>query len=123
MLERIVRGFEIDREADSAVPIPAPAPRPGLELELEPSEIEVRLIAPDAELVRELTAVRPAPGREAEAGDGPAPLRRPATETVPSRPLSYTAISAYEECAYRFYMERVLNLTATEDSGGSGEPS
>ena len=35
---------------------------------------------------------------------------------VPSRPLSYTAISAYQECAYRFYMERVLGLTSTERS-------
>ncbi|HEU5251771.1 MAG TPA: UvrD-helicase domain-containing protein [Solirubrobacterales bacterium] len=122
-LERIVRGFEIDRDEDSTVSIPPPRPRPGLELELElePSTLEVRVSAPSPERVRELTAVRPAPGREAEAAAGPAPLRRPAGSTVPSRPLSYTAISAYEECAYRFYMERVLNLTAPETRRSDGE--
>jgi RecB family exonuclease len=36
---------------------------------------------------------------------------------VPSRPLSYSAIAAFEECAYRFYMERVLDL------GDSGRTS
>jgi hypothetical protein len=30
--------------------------------------------------------------------------------------LSYTAISAFEECAYRFYMERVLGLPSSGDS-------
>lgn len=29
---------------------------------------------------------------------------------MPNRPLSYTALEEYEECAYRFYMERVLDL-------------
>ncbi len=118
VLERIVRGFEIERDADSKVAIPPPAPRPGLELASEASELEVRLSAPDPERVRELRRVRPAPERDAVLAGGPAPLQRPATATVPSRPLSYTAISAYEECAYRFYMERVLNL-ATGERGSS----
>ncbi|HVQ57899.1 MAG TPA: UvrD-helicase domain-containing protein [Solirubrobacterales bacterium] len=116
ILERLVRGFEIDREKGSPVSIPPPQPRPGLELALEPSTIAVQVSAPDAERARELTEVRPAPRHEEEAATGPAPLRRPASSTVPSRPLSYTAISAYEECAYRFYMERVLGLSSTERS-------
>ena len=36
-----------------------------------------------------------------------------------SRPLSYTAISAYEDCAYRFYMERVLGLGSDGRGGAS----
>src|SRR5262249_27255328 len=39
VLERIVAGFEIDREGDSTVAVPAPEPRPGLEAKFEPSEI------------------------------------------------------------------------------------
>ena len=57
------------------------------------------------------------PGRDPAAdrplGDGPPPLVERRPPIVPSRPLSYTAISAYEECPYRFYMERVLGLGAT----------
>src|SRR5690606_26938369 len=40
---------------------------------------------------------------------------------VPNRPLSYTAIAAYEECGYRFYLERVLGLPSTQ-RGGSQTP-
>ncbi len=41
---------------------------------------------------------------------GPPPLVQRRPPTVPNRPLSYSAIAAFEECPYRFYMERVLDL-------------
>ena len=41
----------------------------------------------------------------------------PTGPAAPIRPLSYTAISAYERCGYRFYIERVLGLPARERSG------
>jgi ATP-dependent exoDNAse (exonuclease V) beta subunit len=68
----------------------------------------VNLASPES--AAELTAVRRDAAGERALGTGPPPLvaRRP--PIVPSRPLSYTAISAYEECSYRFYMERVLGL-------------
>jgi ATP-dependent helicase/nuclease subunit A len=110
VVERIVAGFGIDRERDSLVPVPAPQPRPGLEASFGPSEIAVRVNLPSPQRAAELTARR----RDAEAapplGAGPAPLVERRPPATPSRPLSYSALSAYEECPYRFYLERVLDL-------------
>ncbi len=110
VIERVLDGFEVDRESDSAIAIPAPQPREGLAASFEPSQIEVRLNAPSPQRAAELTATRRDARRQAPVGEGQAPLldRRP--PAVPSRPLSYTAIAAYEECGYRFYMERILDL-------------
>jgi ATP-dependent helicase/nuclease subunit A len=110
VIERILDGFEVDRERDSAVVIPAPQPREGLAASFEPSRVDVRLNAPSPQRAAELTRTqrdpRPSPG--VSAGQAPLPEGRP--PTVPNRPLSYTALAAYDECAYRFYMERVLDL-------------
>ena len=117
VIERILTGFEVDRERDSAIEVPAPQPREGLEASFEPSRIPVRVNLPSPERAAELTALRrePAPRRPAAEGQVPPLDRHP--PTVPHRPLSYTAIAAYEECAYRFHMERVLDLGAS--AGGS----
>ena len=66
VIERIVAGFEIDRERDSTVAVPAPEPRPGLEATFEPSEIAVRVNLASVERAASLTAVR----REPDAGAG-----------------------------------------------------
>jgi ATP-dependent helicase/nuclease subunit A len=110
VIERILDGFEVDREGDSAIEIPAPQPREGLDASLEPSRIAVRVSLPSPERAAELTATQREPAMPATLGEGQAslPARRP--PAVPNRPLSYTAIASYEECAYRFYMERVLGL-------------
>ena len=110
VVERIVDGLGIDRGVDSAVAVPAPRPREGLDAAFESSEIAVRVNLPAPGRAAELAATRRDAGAERPLGEGPAPLvgRRP--PAVASRPLSYTAISAYEDCAYRFYMERVLGL-------------
>jgi ATP-dependent exoDNAse (exonuclease V) beta subunit len=110
VIERMIEGFEIDREGDSAIEIPAPRPREGLDASLEPSRIAVRVSLPSPERAAELTATQREPAMPAPlgAGEAPLPARRP--PAVPNRPLSYTAIASYEECAYRFYMERVLGL-------------
>ncbi|HMJ73755.1 MAG TPA: UvrD-helicase domain-containing protein [Solirubrobacterales bacterium] len=110
VIERILDGFEVDRERDSAIEIPAPRPREGLDVSLEPSQIAVRVSLPSPERAAELTAARREPAMPAPLGEGEAPLPARRTPAVPNRPLSYTAIAAYEECAYRFYMERVLGL-------------
>jgi len=88
-----------------------PAPRPGLEAGFQPSEIAVRVNLPSPERAAELRALRREPAAARALGEGPPPLVERRPPIVPSRPLSYTAISAYEECPYRFYMERVLGLT------------
>jgi ATP-dependent exoDNAse (exonuclease V) beta subunit len=90
--------------------VPAPQSRPGLDATFEPSQIAIRVNLASPERAAELTRRRDAADAAPDPGKGPAPLvvRRP--PTVPNRPLSYTAIGAFEECPYRFYMERVLDL-------------
>jgi ATP-dependent helicase/nuclease subunit A len=110
VVERILDGFEADRERDSTIEIPAPQPREGLDASLEPSRIAVRVSLPSPERAAELTAKWREPATPAPLGEGKATLLERHPPAVPNRPLSYTAIASYEECAYRFYMERVLGL-------------
>jgi ATP-dependent helicase/nuclease subunit A len=121
VIERIVSGFDLDREQNGSIPIPAPLPREGLDAAFEPSEIAVRVNLPSARQAEWLTARHRDPGADAPLGAGPAPLVERRPPTVASRPLSYTALADYEECAYRFYMERVLDLGAS--TGGSTSPA
>jgi ATP-dependent helicase/nuclease subunit A len=109
-IERIVAGFELDRERDSTLPVPAPLPRPGLEASFEPSEIAVRVSLPSPQRAAKLRARRREPASTQDLGEGPPPLVERRPPAVPSRPLSYTAIADYEACGYRFQMERVLDL-------------
>jgi ATP-dependent helicase/nuclease subunit A len=116
VIERILDGFEVDRERDSVVAIPAPQPREGLAANFEPSQISVRLSTPTPERAAELTTTRRDPSSSAEPRPSPAPLLEGRPPTVPNRPLSYTALAAYGECAYRFYMERILDLPSSRGS-------
>jgi ATP-dependent exoDNAse (exonuclease V) beta subunit len=110
VVERILSGFELDRERDAEIEIPPPQPRAGLEASFAPSRIAVRVNLPSPERAAELTASSREPAATAcFDGDG-APLLGHNPPAVPNRPLSYTAIAAYEECGYRFQMERVLDL-------------
>ena len=117
VVERLVEALGVERDADSTVVVPPPEPRPGLEATFGSSEIAVRVNLPSPERAAELRATRRDTAAERPLGEGPPPLAERRPPIVPSRPLSYTAISAYEECPYRFYMERVLGL------GGSVRPS
>jgi ATP-dependent helicase/nuclease subunit A len=124
VVERLVDALGAPRDAEAAIPVAPPAPRPGLEVEFEASEIQVRVNLPSPERAAELRALRREGAAERRLGDGPPPLVERRPPIVPSRPLSYTAISAYKECAYRFYMERVLGLAQSESrTAGEGEPS
>jgi ATP-dependent helicase/nuclease subunit A len=114
VVERLVDALGVPRDADAIVPVAPPAPRPGLEAVFEPSQIAVRANLPSPERAAELRALRRREASERELGEGPPPLVERDPPIVPSRPLSYTAISAYKECPYRFYMERVLGLARTE---------
>ena len=114
VIERLVDALGVLRDADSTVPVAPPAPRPGLEAEFAASEIAVRVNLPSPERAAELRATRREAAAERPLGEGPPPLVERKPPIVPSRPLSYTAISAYKECPYRFYMERVLGLTTPE---------
>ena len=104
-----------DREL-SLIAVPAPDPRPGLEEAFPPSEIAVHLNLPSPERAAELRDLHLDATADRALGSGTPPLVERKPPVVPSRPLSYTAISAFEECAYRFYMERVLGLPGAVDS-------
>jgi ATP-dependent helicase/nuclease subunit A len=118
VIERLVDALGVARDADSAVPVAPPSPRPGLEAEFEPSEIAARVNMPSPERAAGLRALRREGAAARELGEGPPPLVERRPPIVPSRPLSYTAISAYKECPYRFYMERVLGLGQRESANG-----
>jgi ATP-dependent helicase/nuclease subunit A len=105
-------GPAASRGNDSVIPVPAPEPRPGLDQTFAPSEIAVRLNLPSPARAAELRDLRLDAAADRPLGSGTPPLVERRPPIVPSRPLSYTAISAFEECAYRFYMERVLSLPA-----------
>jgi ATP-dependent exoDNAse (exonuclease V) beta subunit len=92
------------------IAVPAPEPRPGLDETFAPSEIAVHQNLPSPERAAVLRDLHLNAQAERPLGSGPPPLVERRPPIVPSRPLSYTAISAFEECAYRFYMERVLGL-------------
>lgn len=117
VIERILDSLDIDRESESTVPVPPPQPRRGLDATFKPAEIAVRLNVPSPARAAELVRTQRDTANERPAPTGPAPLLRRQAPAVPSRPLSYSAIAAFEECAYRFYMERVLGL------GDSGRTS
>jgi ATP-dependent helicase/nuclease subunit A len=110
VVERLVEALGVERDVDSAVVVPAPEPRLGLDARFGPSELAVRVNLPSPERAAELRATRRDALADRQLGEGPPPLVERRPPVVPSRPLSYTAISAYEECPYRFYMERVLGL-------------
>ncbi len=114
VVERLVAALGVSRDEDSTVPVAPPAPRPGLATEFEPSEVAVRANLPSPERAAELRTLRRDRAADRDLGQGPPPLVERKPPVVPSRPLSYTAISAYEECSYRFYMERVLGLANRE---------
>jgi ATP-dependent helicase/nuclease subunit A len=110
VIERILDSLDIDREGDSTVTIPPPQPRQGLDASFEPAEIAVRVNLPSPGRAAELRRTWRDVASDRATLAGPAPLLRKPVPAVPSRPLSYSAIAAFEECAYRFYMERVLDL-------------
>jgi ATP-dependent exoDNAse (exonuclease V) beta subunit len=123
VIERIVEAFELDRESDCSISVPPPLSREGLDAEFEPSEIPVFVNRPSREQAAALRARRGDQGLGLEIGEGPAPLVRQPKPMVPSRPLSYTALAAYEDCAYRFYLERVLGLQRERQDGVEGSGS
>ncbi len=124
VVERIVEAFEVDREDPSPIAIAAPEPRQGLDAAFADSEIAVSLSSPSPERAAELVARNPAPSLRRSEANGEAPLLERHPRAVPRRPLSYSAISQYEDCGYRFQLERVFGFgREIATAGPDGEPS
>ncbi|QEC50014.1 AAA family ATPase [Baekduia soli] len=92
-------------------PVAAEAPGPGLP--------EPPAAAPGGQLTLDLFAEPAAAAAPPPAGAGAGgPPVRPATSGTPPRPLpaalSYSSLSAYDRCGYRWYLERVLRLPREE---------
>ena len=119
VIERIASGFSIQRGNDSSITVPPAQARRGLRAGFDQTAIAVSVNLPSPEAAARLAVRRRQPGGDRKLGEGPAPLLRRRPPVVASRPLSYTAIAAYAECPYRFYLERVLGLK--DNKGDSAE--
>ncbi len=120
VIARLLPELGVSGEDGQAIAISAPAAREGLDAEFEPAEIRVRVIEPSPERAQELKL-----GRAADDAADPLPpalspplaeLRSPAG-ALPLRPLSYSALSDYSRCGYRFYVERVLGIRLGDADG------
>ncbi|HTT93703.1 MAG TPA: UvrD-helicase domain-containing protein [Solirubrobacterales bacterium] len=100
--------------------VPPAAARAGLDETFPASVIEVRLNEPSPARAAELRSLHLDAAAERPLGSGTPPLVQRKPPIVPGRPLSYTAISAFEECGYRFYMERVLGLPTAAPAPAGG---
>ncbi len=110
VIERLVEALGVPRDEGSLVAVPGPEARPGLDEAFAPAEIAVHVNLASPERAAELRDLHLDAAAERPLGSGTPPLVERRPPVVPARPLSYTAIAAFEECAYRFYMERVLGL-------------
>jgi ATP-dependent helicase/nuclease subunit A len=98
---------------------------PAAEVEGAPSgSIRVRVSEPGPGVGAELLVPRESKPVVAEAADAEPPLGRPEAPPALIGGLSYSALSEFERCGYRFYVERVLGISEPEGAltGGDGEP-
>ncbi len=117
------RGFD---GAEGEVALPGPLPVDGSD-RLPDARLRVRISEPGAQRAAELVRSFPPPAEDdplATASEPP-PLLDPSPGPVPIGHLSYSALSQYEGCGYRFYVERVLGAReslATSDDAAAEQP-
>jgi ATP-dependent helicase/nuclease subunit A len=123
--ERLMRALDIvEPPQDAVLEVPPPEPRPGLEARFGTGRIAVRLNRPDPDAFAALGPGRPEEGAERSDFDGSPPLARPATLPEPAAGhLSYSALSSYERCGYRFYIERVVGMPGLDPHAANGDGS
>jgi ATP-dependent exoDNAse (exonuclease V) beta subunit len=94
--------------ATAIVDLPGPVTVTGEQL--PPAELAISIETPDPERAGELRRITPPPAEDDSLeGEGERPpLLAGLQPTVPVGHLSYSAVSLYESCGYRFYVERVL---------------
>jgi ATP-dependent exoDNAse (exonuclease V) beta subunit len=100
------RGFD---GAEGEVVLPGPMPIDG-SARLPDARMRIRISEPGAKRAAELVRSFPPPAEDdplATASERP-PMLDPSPGPVPIGHLSYSALSQYEGCGYRFYVERVL---------------
>jgi ATP-dependent exoDNAse (exonuclease V) beta subunit len=105
---------------EGTVTLPGPAaieteaPRPD-------AALAISVDSPDPERARELRLIMPPPPQNdpLAAPAGPPPLLGALPTRVPVGHLSYSAVSLYESCGYRFYVERVLGAREGPAAGAA----
>jgi ATP-dependent helicase/nuclease subunit A len=82
--------------------------------------ILVRVSSPGPKVGAGLLAPREVEAKHTDAAETRPPLGRPETPPALIGGLSYSALSDFENCGYRFYVERVLGIAEpeTSDTGG-----
>ena len=95
---------------DGEIELPAPRPVGGGESVPRASRLAIRISEPGERRAAELVRSFPPPEEDAPFAsiDGPPPLLGDDPGPVPVGHLSYSALALYEQCGYRFYVERVL---------------
>ena len=113
------RGFD---GTDGAVELPGPEPVGGGP-RLPGARLEIRVNEPDAKRAAELVRTFPAPDESDPLAppEQPPPLLDARPSEVPIGHLSYSALALYEQCGYRFYVERVLGARESL-TAAPGEP-
>jgi ATP-dependent exoDNAse (exonuclease V) beta subunit len=109
----------LEETCEGEIEVPPPEPRPGLNASFNPARIAVSITVP-----AEGAGAALAPSGVAEAAPAPPtesitpPLLDVAVEPVSSARLSYSALSAYAACGYRFLIERELGLAPRQPGAG-----
>jgi ATP-dependent helicase/nuclease subunit A len=86
-------------------------------------DIRVRVSEPGPGVGAGLLVARESKPDAAPSAEAEPPLSRPAAAPALIGGLSYSALSEFERCGYRFYVERVLGISQPEGAapGGDGE--
>jgi ATP-dependent exoDNAse (exonuclease V) beta subunit len=113
--------------AETEIELPGPLPVDG-SARLPDARLRIRICEPGAKRAAELVRSFPPPAEDdplATASEPP-PLLDPSPGPVPIGHLSYSALSQYEGCGYRFYVERVLgareSLVVSDDAAADEPP-
>jgi ATP-dependent helicase/nuclease subunit A len=99
-------------------------PIPAAELDGAPTgRVLVTVSAPGPRAGAALLASREAPPPPVEGGEADPPLGRPETPPALIGGLSYSALSEFKNCGYRFYVQRVLGIAEPETAGAGRDGS
>lgn len=111
------RGFD---GSAGEIALPGPVPVGGGPTSPAQARLAVRISEPGAKRAAELVRSFPAPDDDDDrltASEQPPPLLDEGAAPVPVGHLSYSALALYEQCGYRFYVERVLGARESLVSG------
>src|SRR5262249_20193089 len=81
--------------------------------------LRVRVTSPAPGVGADLLTRRTAEAPAAESPEASPPLGRPEVPPALIGGLSYSALSTFENCGYRFYVERVLGIAEPESATGT----